>query len=79
MKHWRTTGICRADGDIKRDGETTHVLVCIHKADSTFYYDSINQELFDSVDYPITLEEELKFVWIWDTKSEKFVYQEVES
>lgn len=52
---WRTTGIWRGDGTITRDGEDTDVLVCVHKADSTFYYDMEEQELFDSVDYPITL------------------------
>ena len=53
---WRTTGIWRSGGTITRDGEDTDVLVCIHKADSTFYYDTEDQVLFDSVDYPITLE-----------------------
>lgn len=51
---WRTTGIIRDSGTITRDGEDTDVLVCVHKADATFYYDSEDQTLFDSVDYPIT-------------------------
>lgn len=51
---WRTTGIIRGSGTITRDGEDTDVLVCVHKADATFYYDSENQTLFGSVDYPIT-------------------------
>ncbi|MGN0999008.1 MAG: hypothetical protein ACI4PO_05600 [Faecousia sp.] len=53
---WRVTGIVRDGGTITRDGEETFVLVCVHKADATFYYDTENQMLFDSVDYPITLE-----------------------
>ena len=53
---WRTTGIWRGDGTITRDGEDTDVLVCVHKADATFYYNTEDQVLFDSVDYPITLE-----------------------
>lgn len=53
---WRTTGVARDGGTITRDGEDTYVLVCIHKADATFYYDTENQMLFDSVDYPIILE-----------------------
>ena len=53
---WRTTGIWRSDGTITRNGEDTDVLVCIHKADANFYYDTEEQVLFDSVDYPITLE-----------------------
>ena len=52
---WRTTGIWRDDGTITRDGEDTDVLVCVHKADATFYYDTEDQVLFGSVDYPITL------------------------
>ena len=32
------------------------MLVCIHSADAAFYYDTEDQVLFDSVDYPITLE-----------------------
>lgn len=53
---WRTTGIWRGDGTITRDGEDTNVLVCVHKADATFYYDTIDQTMFGFVDYPITLE-----------------------
>ena len=53
---WRTTGIWLGDGTITRDGEDTDVLVCVHKADATFYYNTEDQVLFDSVDYPITLE-----------------------
>ena len=53
---WRTTGIWRGDGTITRDGEDTDVLLCIHEADADFYYDTEEQVLFDSVDYPITLE-----------------------
>lgn len=53
---WRTTGIWRGDGTITRDGEDTDVLVCVHKADATFYYNTEDQVLFDFVDYPITLE-----------------------
>ena len=53
---WRVTGVVRGGGTITRDGEDTYVLVCVHSADATFYYDSEDQVLFDSVDYPITLE-----------------------
>lgn len=53
---WRTTGIVRDGGTITRDGEDTFVLVCIHAAYATFYYDTDVQMLFDFVDYPITLE-----------------------
>lgn len=49
---WRVTGVVRDGGTITRDGEDTVVLVCVHKADATFYYDSEDQMLFDFVDYP---------------------------
>lgn len=53
---WRVTGIVRDGGTITRNGEDTSVLVCVHAADTTFYYDTKEQVLFGSVDYPITLE-----------------------
>ena len=52
---WRVTGVVRDGGTITRDGEDTFVLVCIHKADASFYYDEEDQTLFDYVEYPITL------------------------
>lgn len=53
---WRVTGVVRDGGTITRDGEDTDVLVCIHASDATFYHDTEDQVLFDSVNYPITLE-----------------------
>lgn len=53
---WRVTGVVRGGGIITRDGENTDVLVCIHASDAVFYHDTEEQVLFDSVDYPITLE-----------------------
>ncbi|MGN0636211.1 MAG: hypothetical protein ACI4I5_08315 [Acutalibacteraceae bacterium] len=53
---WRVTGVVRDSGTITRDGEDTVVLVCVHAADAAFYHDTEDQVLFDSVDYPITLE-----------------------
>ena len=53
---WRVTGVVRGTGTITRGGENTVVLVCVHEADAAFYHDSEEQVLFDSVDYPITLE-----------------------
>lgn len=54
---WRTTGIVRDSGKIIRDGETTKVLVCIHKNDACFYYDKEIQTLFDSVTYPMAIQD----------------------
>ena len=51
-RDWRVTGIVRASGTITRDGEDTVVLVCVHKKDANFYYDSEDQCLFDWVEYP---------------------------
>ncbi len=51
---WRTWGIIRDGGTITIDGEDFYLLVCVHKADATFYYDSEDQVLFNSVEYPIT-------------------------
>ena len=50
------TGVVRENGTITRGGEDTDVLVCVHKADAAFYYDTEKQVLFDSVEYPIPLE-----------------------
>ena len=52
---WRTWGIVRDYGTITRYGEDTDVLVCVQVTDAAFYYDSEDQVLFDSVDYPLTL------------------------
>lgn len=52
---WRTTGIIQEYGTITRNGEDTPVAVCVHAEDAAFYYDSEEQTLFDSVDYPIAL------------------------
>ena len=53
---WRVTGVVQGSGTITRDGEDTDVLVCVHAADTTFYYDTKEQVLFGSVDYPVPLE-----------------------
>ena len=56
---WRVTGIVRDGGTITRNGEDTDVLVCVHAADATFYYDTKEQVLFGSVDYPIDLADKI--------------------
>ncbi len=53
---WRVTGVVRDSGIITRDGEDIDVLVCIHAKDAAFYYDSQDQVLFDSVEYPTTIQ-----------------------
>lgn len=58
---WRVQGITRDGGTITRDGEDTFVWVCVHKGDATFYYDTEDQTLFGSVEYPITFGDD-----VWD-------------
>ena len=53
---WRVTGVVRDGGTITRNGEDINVLVCIHSENTTFYYDSEDQELFGLVEYPSTLQ-----------------------
>lgn len=53
---WRVTGIVHGRGTVTRGGEDTVVLVCVHASDADFYYDTEEQVLFDSVDYPIALD-----------------------
>ncbi len=52
---WRTTGVVRANGIITRGGEDTDVLVCVDRDNATFYYDDIEQTLFDYVTYPMQI------------------------
>lgn len=52
---WRTTGVVRANGVITRSGEDTDVLVCVDRDNATFYYDDIEQTLFDYVTYPMQI------------------------
>ena len=53
---WRVTGVVRDGGVITRNGQDIDVLVCIHSEDAAFYYDSEDQELFDFVEYPTTIQ-----------------------
>lgn len=53
---WRVTGVVCGSGAITRDGEDTAVLVCAHTSNATFYHDKEEQVMFDSVEYPLTLE-----------------------
>lgn len=58
---WRTTGVARDGGIITCNGEETYVHVCIHKTDASFYYDTIDQTLYDFVEYPIIFGDD-----VWD-------------
>lgn len=49
---WRTSGIVLADGTITHDGESVDVLVTISDTSATFYRDTAEQVLFDSVLFP---------------------------
>lgn len=50
---WRTRGLIQDGGTITCDGEDTYVLVCVHREDAVFYYDSEDQTMYDYVEYPI--------------------------
>ncbi|MGN1082549.1 MAG: hypothetical protein ACI4SJ_03305 [Candidatus Avispirillum sp.] len=52
---WRVTGVVRDGGTVTRGGEDTVVLVCVYTEDAVFYYDSEDQVVFDSVNYPSAL------------------------
>lgn len=52
---WRTTGLVQASGTITRDGEDIPVLVCVHTDSASIYYDTSQQTLFASVEYPVSL------------------------
>lgn len=53
---WRVTGVVDGSGTITRDGEDTPVLVCLHQEDAAFYYDTKEQVLFGTVEYPVALQ-----------------------
>ena len=52
---WRTTGLVSDYGSITRGGVKTDILICVHKKDAAFYYDSPSQTLFGSAEYPIAV------------------------
>ena len=54
---WRTTGIIIDYGTITRGGENTEVAITMKRGKSSFYYDSPNQQLFESVLFPKEVED----------------------
>lgn len=54
---WRTTGIIIDYGTITRGGENTEVAITMNRGKSSFYYDSPNQQLFESVLFPKEVED----------------------
>ena len=52
---WRVSGVVQGYGTITRNGEDTDVLVTLSQKDAAIYYDTEEQMLFDSVEFPITL------------------------
>lgn len=53
---WRVTGVVKSSGTITRDGNDTYVLVCLSATEADFYHDSIDQVMFDFVDFPVAFE-----------------------
>lgn len=52
---WRTEGGVVCSETIRREGESTDVLVMIDDETVYFYLDSIDKELFDSADFPMNI------------------------
>ena len=55
---WRTSGVVAAEGTITHEGEgSVKVLVTVGPESAAFYRDEPEQELFDSVSFPVTVED----------------------
>ena len=55
---WRASGVVAAEGTITHEGEgSVKVLVTVGPESATFYRDEPEQELFDSVSFPVTVED----------------------
>ena len=55
---WRASGVVAAEGTITHGGEgSVKVLVTIGPESAAFYRDEPEQELFDSVSFPVTVED----------------------
>lgn len=55
---WRVSGVVAAEGTITHEGEgSVKVLVTVGPESAAFYRDEPEQELFDSVSFPVTVED----------------------
>ena len=55
---WRASGVVAAEGTITHEGEgSVKVLVTVGPESAAFYRDEPEQELFDSVSFPVTVED----------------------
>ena len=55
---WRASGVVAAEGTITHEGEgSVKVLVTVGPESTAFYRDEPEQELFDSVSFPVTVED----------------------
>lgn len=55
---WRASGVVAAEGTITHGGEgSVKVLVTVGPESAAFYRDEPEQELFDSVSFPVTVED----------------------
>lgn len=59
-KDWRVTGVVQGGGTVTRDGEDTYVLLTLSQTDAAFYYDTEEQVLFASVEFPARLTDDPK-------------------
>ena len=53
---WRTWGTIQDTGTLTHDGEMIDVCICITDTGVDFYYDKAEQELYTSVQFPVTLD-----------------------
>ena len=52
---WRTTGIIIDYGVITRNGKSVDVVVTLDNEGASFYYNSSNKKLFESVSFPVSI------------------------
>ena len=52
---WRTTGIIIDYGIITRNGKSVDVVVTLDNEGASFYYNSSNKKLFESVSFPFSI------------------------
>lgn len=54
---WRTTGVVKDTGTVRRGGEDVAVCVCLDANGVSLYYDDDTHTLFDSVTFPETVDD----------------------
>ncbi len=55
---WRTWGIITDYGTIVTDGDEAKLCVCVHDEETTIYYDTEEQTVFCTLEYPYAVSKE---------------------